>query len=746
MRNSLVKLYVLLLLTLFAVSAQPSPLIEWRFSQSLDLTQEMLTDSRLDAVFINDDLILVTSPQLNFSTNAGSTNACGVALLFMADTQGNFSRLQTLSASDFGMACAQQDGFGFSVAYRNGLLVIGAPGQVFTAPGQSLSDGSVYIYRLDDDDSGTISMVPISRIAGNGENNNRAWGTRVETNGELILVQGNQAVGVEQRLVHDRALAQTVNLLAPTDQNNWVLTQQFSDTATIYGDDFLIQNQTIFINSHEFTQRRPGFINVPEQNFYQSEVQVYEFNDTSNMYMLDELINAGNIGVNVLFNPNLFGSDALLDIDQLYFDNNRLIVSKPIFAAFDGNTEVLWYELNSEQAYEEISSVVFFGQSRQLISGLAGIDAVGIFSNILRDSIRVISAYSPIKASAPEVLRQRLVADNNRPLPINQSILQLNQSNNRLLSTEEDQGMRQVVVSNAKPALDPAITGLWWFGPEFNGQGITLEVLRNNRLLLHWFTYDSSGNQMWMRGTGIFENGIVKLPLVRARGPRFPIGRFNPADRVVEPWGMAEIEFSDCRNGEIRYTSEEFGNGVLPISSLVDNELLCDRGFIIDQQATNLVRRFDIRRTGSPARSMIGSSFDLRRSGEGFIFMPAMIDNSDPMSRMMVGLWLTYDQLGNQAWYYLGLLENCSTSPLSNVPGCRWQLTDQPRRSEGPVFGPDYNPADRVIMPWGEFGDLQLVRNPLLPDRLETLLLISFDNPDGAGTLRLDKLTDPIGY
>jgi len=173
---------------------------------------------------------------------------------------------------------------------------------------------------------------------------------------------------------------------------------------------------------------------------------------------------------------------------------------------------------------------------------------------------------------------------------------------------------------------------------------------------------------------------------------------------------------------------------------------LCDRGLIIDEQATNLVRRFDVRRSSGLARSMIGSSFDLSRSGEGFIFMPALVDKNDPFSRTMVGLWLTYNQQGDQAWYYLGLLENCATNESDRAVGCRWQLTGQVRQPEGPVFGPNYNPDDRVITPWGEFGNLTVVSEVQPTGFIRTFLSVSFDNPDGAGTLVLDKLTDPIGY
>lgn len=732
MRIFLVQLCKTFALSLFfciPANAEESPLIDWQFSQQLDLPESFAAANRVNTVFMENDLILVTHPNLDLTQQTTSGNNCGLALLHAINNQGRFEQVQSLSAADFGLDCVGYDGFGFSVDYSNGVLVIGAPGQVFTQPEVDLSNGQVFVFQLDEN-----RLTPAARITGDGESGNRAWGTRVETDGERILIQGNQEIGIEQRLAHNRALPRTVNLLESDDSGSWQITSQFSGTSTIYGHDFLIQDDAIFINNHEFMDFNPGFINVPVQNTYGSEIEVYQVDEDG--YGLSEVINLGVLGIGASF---VTRRDSLQNRDQLFWENNRLIIFTPRPGVFDGSTDIQWFEIDEVEGVQEISAATLFGQSLKLIDGLVDFDGVAVYERPRGQRPDGIVTYAPVQTEAPRSRRQTLKLDNNQILFGDGDTFQLNTNNTQLLRTAERQGIRQISVFSARPALDPAITGLWWFGLQFNGQGLTLEVLRNNRLLLHWFTYDSAGNQMWVRGVGALRQGAVELNLVRARGPRFPIGEFDSDDRVVESWGIAEIDFSDCRNGMLSYSSDEFGDGVLPIQSLVNNDLLCDRGLLINEQSIDIGRRFTTQFTGG-LRSMIGSSFDITRSGEGFIFVPGRVDANDFQSRDIVGLWLTYDQQGNQAWYYLGVLEGCNF----NINGCRWRLTGQPRSTTGPVFGESYDPDDRITVPWGTLGDVTQRRRSEPPRT--RFLSIDFDNPDGAGTLVLEKATDPVGY
>ncbi len=714
-----------------SANAQTSPLTNWDFSQIIELDEEVTEDSRLESFFI-EDMLLVTHPSLDTGTG------CGEALLLAAGEDGNFVQIQNLSAEDFGGGCDEQDGFGFSVDYADGLLIIGAPGQVFTEAGQELSNGNVYAYRLENNVDGRL--IASAHIQGTGMAGNLAWGSRVKTDGMHILVQGNQAVGVETELAHNRALAQTVNLLESSVDGSWHIIQEFTGDSTIYGHDFLIKDHTVFINSHEFVFFVEGFINVSPLNRYNTSIEIYDIDEGINVIQRQAI----NLRNRTAAFTNGQRQDNYLDVDQLYLQNDDLIVFAPFGGTFSGSSSISWFEVGQENLYQAADSQFFGTQFLELDGQLSNTDGIAV-AEAGPSGRAAITSYRLDQSTINKISQRVISNQDNQALSIfDVDSIRINASNDRLLITSQ----QEFKIFASRPALDPAITGLWWLGQQFNGQGITMEVLLNNRLLIHWFTYDLSGNQMWVRGSGKLVNGKVKMQLVRARGPRFRIGQFNPADRVVEAWGNAEITFSDCRNGQLKYQSDEFGSATLAIFPLVDNGIVCKRGFIADAEGNELANRFRISRqnTGTPytkaKQTIIGSAFDETRSGEGFIFLPARVDTANPDSRNIVGLWLTYNQQGEQAWYYLGEFEDCFFS----ITPCRWQPVGQPRRPEGPVFGPAYDPNDRVITPWGFLGEInQVFITPATFDS-ELFVSVNFSNPDGSGTLTLQKLSDAIGY
>lgn len=721
-----ISLMVILFLSL-SIHAQVSSLTNWGFSQDLSLSERSLDDSRLNAIFLDDNMILAMQPNLD------NGNGCGSAVLMVAGSNGAFNQVQTLSAArDFGIPCSGRDAFGFSADYMDGLLVIGAPGRVFVNPQEQPSDGNVFLYRLNNAAQPVnFRLTASEQISGTGEDANLAWGTRVRTDGSRILVQGNQ--GRDEAIAQDRVIARTVNLLENNTGSGWSVAQQFTGQETIYGQDFIFKDQKILINRHDFVRFGAGSINVFATNTYRSGLEVYEPDAASGEMEFRQSVDYSTI---VFTGPER--NDNIQDLDQLYGLREAVAVFAPRGGGFNGISEITWFEADSDGLFQRTNILELERHDIRVSNQLAGIDGISIFE---RDfNFRGTVGTYTSEPDGPQRQLQQLIRDRSNQDLFLVDFFRLNTSNSRFVARITRAGVRRLAVFTARPALDPVITGLWWFGPEFDGQGITMEVLTNNRLLLHWFTYDLSGNQMWMRGLGQLRNGTVSMQLTRARGPRFAISQFNSADRVVEAWGNIQITFEDCRNGELNYQSTEFGDGTLPLLALVDNGALCNRGFIVDADNNGLARRFKINRRGLPP-SIIGSLFDPSRLGEGLIFMPAQVANNDSDSQNIAGLWLTYNRQGDQAWYYLGVFENCLAD------NCRWLPIEQPRRPQGPAFGPNYDPDDRVITPWGEFRQLTLTRmSGIGIDGIVEELSVRFNNPDGAGRLVLEKLDDPVGY
>jgi hypothetical protein len=111
-----------------------------------------------------------------------------------------------------------------------------------------------------------------------------------------------------------------------------------------------------------------------------------------------------------------------------------------------------------------------------------------------------------------------------------------------------------------------------WYDPEQAGQGLTLQWVSPDSMLLVWFTYDQSGNPFWIIGQS--EAGstdpIVFPELLTVRGPRFG-DAFDPDAREQSIWGAAELQL-DCAQGRLDYSAslDGFEDGSLPLSRLTE--------------------------------------------------------------------------------------------------------------------------------------------------------------------------------
>lgn len=94
-----------------------------------------------------------------------------------------------------------------------------------------------------------------------------------------------------------------------------------------------------------------------------------------------------------------------------------------------------------------------------------------------------------------------------------------------------------------------------WTDPSPNNQGIQIEVLDNSRAVVIWFTFDQNGNQQWLAGLGDVSNDRIEVDLRRNSGGNFPPELIDQQRLVIEAWGHASIQFSDCSHGEMSWTS-----------------------------------------------------------------------------------------------------------------------------------------------------------------------------------------------
>lgn len=129
----------------------------------------------------------------------------------------------------------------------------------------------------------------------------------------------------------------------------------------------------------------------------------------------------------------------------------------------------------------------------------------------------------------------------------------------------------------SQPGVNPQ-TGSW-YDRTHSGEGVILEVLPDDGVLVFWFSYNDEGRPAWFYGLGQLDDYAVRVDeLVHTHGGRFG-AEFNPEDVVTEPWGSILIDL-DCNYGKLDYTSglDAFGSGKQTLLRLTNpGNVPCDR-------------------------------------------------------------------------------------------------------------------------------------------------------------------------
>jgi hypothetical protein len=119
------------------------------------------------------------------------------------------------------------------------------------------------------------------------------------------------------------------------------------------------------------------------------------------------------------------------------------------------------------------------------------------------------------------------------------------------------------------PVRQEALFSGSWFDPSHDGEGYTLEVLIDGRVLVYWFSFDPAGARRWFFGVGEIQDGsFVFDEMLTTQGGIFG-SDFDPDTVNVLPWGTLILSLS-CTGGTANYESTEsgFGSGVLNLVRL----------------------------------------------------------------------------------------------------------------------------------------------------------------------------------
>lgn len=116
---------------------------------------------------------------------------------------------------------------------------------------------------------------------------------------------------------------------------------------------------------------------------------------------------------------------------------------------------------------------------------------------------------------------------------------------------------------NGAPGISAAFAGLW-LNPNYPGQGLIIQVVANNQLIVTWNGFDGDGNPYWTWASGFVEGETFTGTAYVNEGGVFPGGQLLEDDAVEQRlWGTFQIDFEGCDRARFQWSSAvpEFGEG-----------------------------------------------------------------------------------------------------------------------------------------------------------------------------------------
>ncbi|MEO7199648.1 MAG: hypothetical protein ABIY56_05460 [Dokdonella sp.] len=215
--------------------------------------------------------------------------------------------------------------------------------------------------------------------------------------------------------------------------------------------------------------------------------------------------------------------------------------------------------------------------------------------------------------------------------------------------------------ADAAAVIDARYSGQW-YDPSRSGEGIAMEVLPDQRVLVYFFTYPpavEAGEQAWLIGSGpIVGNQVV---IEDMRRPFMQADAVSGEDVLVSPhWGRLSLDFSDCQTGSMRWEGPAgWGTATVALKRLTSvHQLRCADGLDGGAQAT-------------------GSWTDARFFGSGFL-----AEQLDPQRTAL--LWFSPGTSSDGQVWMTGVAQG---DIAQGVVGQTLYATS------GPNFGADYDPA-----------------------------------------------------
>lgn len=119
--------------------------------------------------------------------------------------------------------------------------------------------------------------------------------------------------------------------------------------------------------------------------------------------------------------------------------------------------------------------------------------------------------------------------------------------------------------------IKPSLSGNW-YNPAQSGHGFDVQVIDGDQTIIFWYVYDADGEPIWLFSQGPNVGNRVQATVYWHDGMRW--GDLDNNDLNQEIWGTMTMEFHDCNNATITYSSDmsykgqPFGSGTIEVKRL----------------------------------------------------------------------------------------------------------------------------------------------------------------------------------
>jgi hypothetical protein len=97
--------------------------------------------------------------------------------------------------------------------------------------------------------------------------------------------------------------------------------------------------------------------------------------------------------------------------------------------------------------------------------------------------------------------------------------------------------------------INNALSGTW-YNPDRDGEGFIIDVANAGNIVISFYTYDNTGQQMWLIGTGDVDGSVAVIDFYVTEGGFYGSG-FDPELVNKAFWGTGIFTFSECATGVV---------------------------------------------------------------------------------------------------------------------------------------------------------------------------------------------------